>query len=340
MDMSQQDRPLDWSEGVPTLTTEQRERDKERIRQALGSSKRHALRKWVPAVTAAAAVVSGLWLGAAQLGGQEARELRGTGTPPFVEGDVRGNPASALSATVSVNAYVVYDGAFYVATGEPVADDQLGAWLGETKLNDNPAGGTFENFQSRFFAGSLRQMKGVSPQKAFAAEYYAADGVERYTRVERAAPLSKAEVTTLRNNGIPLHIGITLENIKALRPGTYLFQGDRQIHSLFYESVHGPEITVFYRFNGKGNQIVTLEYEKGAELQGAIPRTMFADRNGAALSPGPVRQEFDLNGIHWKLYSPKLLRGEKDGRFYEVQADASFTQTEVLHLLQDFQPSS
>ncbi|AEI40775.1 hypothetical protein [Paenibacillus mucilaginosus] len=240
--------------------------------------------------------------------------------------------------------YVVMDGYYYRVTGETVDDAVIGKVIGEIKRvgdweikrsgdsNEYPPGPLYsiqEKDTKEVIAYRLPKKKGDPGPYRYSV-------LERSEQVEQHDP---KQIMGAKND--PEEVGIALQNIRKAVP--YLYEFDSNLKSAVvnqagYSSNTG--VTLYYRVSeadDKEIQGFLFIFEYPQEKAALIMNSAFsANIGGEPRSPAKASETFEMNGIQWSYYGTHLLRGEKDGHYYELQTQGKFTRDRLVGLLKHF----
>lgn len=118
------------------------------------------------------------------------------------------------------------------------------------------------------------------------------------------------------DSGVTLHYRVPETDDKETQGFLFIFEYPKEIAEKIMNSAFSPKFK---------SEIVTIDERKVARR---VP-----DPNYKL----PTASEtFELNGIQWSYYGNNLLRGEKEGYYYEIQTQGKFTYDGLADILKHF----
>ena len=199
--------------------------------------------------------------------------------------------------------------------------------------------------------------------QSYPAQTSSANEIIRITRDDKENADATIHVNEVSANKIigakndPEEVAIALKNIREIVPYLYELKNEQNgvaPNLATYRPNSG--VTLYYRVpeaDDKETQgfLFILEYPK--EIAEKIANSAFSPKlktemvtiNGGKVArrvPDPnyklptASKTFELNGIRWSYYGNNLIRGEKEGYYYEIQIQGKFTYDGLAGLVKHF----
>lgn len=261
---------------------------------------------------------------------------------------------------VSTKGYIILDGYYYRATGEMLSEEKLGDKIAE--INRIGEWQIKRSGDSNVFPpGVIYSIKGKDVKETIAVRVSIGKedkGPYGYVVLLRSEKVEQPDINKIigaKND--PEEVAIALTNIRAIAPYLYELKTEQNgvtPNLATYRSDNG--VTLCYSIpeaDDNETQGFLFVYEYPKEIAEKITNSAFSPeikseivtidgkkvKNYAPDSnykPPTASETFELNGIQWSYYGDHLLRGEKEGYYYEVQTQGKFTHDSLVRLLKDF----
>jgi hypothetical protein len=239
--------------------------------------------------------------------------------------------------------YVVLDSHFYKATGETVSNSQLGSVVGSVKRSSGDGNDLLKNGDSAYFSvgDPIYELNGVDSKTKLAIKS-TTGGIRifsetRYFVLEQAGKVANPDPKTiLGSKGDAGELAIVMQNIRSLNPHLYEPKGMGERIFVVAADYH-PVFRKGYK-NGTNIEYRIPEADTADGVQGflfvrefsrVIKYDVASDVFSSNYKP-TLKEEFDLNGLHWRYYGNNLYLGEKDGYYYELNLQGKMNMEDLI----------
>ncbi|UUZ82371.1 hypothetical protein LJK88_49695 [Paenibacillus sp. P26] len=275
------------------------------------------------------------------------------------------------TATVPITGgYVIYNGYYYMTTDELIEASHIDKQIGQVERTGEWVIKK-DGDSNEFVPGAgLYTIQGIDPSDKLAVKVNLSsrqvdpkDAVYEYQAVKRAEAVGQVDTTRiLASKNDPEEVAAVIANIRKIDPHLYEFQGPRTKYKLTGASYadegapdaawYGTGLTyelpeaVYRESDGQTIQgfLFVEEYSEKSKEEGKLPggSLFYGDAHNPTRIPG-VREEFDLNGLHWKVYGdgsePGVYVGQQGNRYYEIKLQGKLSGKRMKEPLRDFVPT-